>query len=103
MARDSRVTVRLSPAEVERLDGFAAGRGLSRAGALRALLRDPGEPPAAVPAAADAVALLAESARDGSVTARVALARLLSRPDARSPVERRLDELAAKRKARAHG
>ena len=101
MTRDSRVTVRLSPAEVERLDGFAAGRGLSRAAALRALLREPGEAPSALPTPAEAVALLAESARDGSVTARVALARLLDGSSAgRTPAELRRDELKARREAK---
>jgi hypothetical protein len=97
--REARVTVRLSADEATRLDGLARKRGSSHAAALRALLRDD-DTPAAVPTPSEALALLAESARDGSVAARVALARLLSRPDARTPVERRMDELAAKRRAR---
>ena len=57
--------------------------------------------PARVAAGRDeALMLLSESARDGSVPARIALARLLSAPDGRTPIERRMDELAAKRRAR---
>src|SRR4051812_8279744 len=95
MPREARVTVRLSADESARLDALARERGSSQAAALRALLRgDETAPP--VPTPAEALALLAQSARDGSVAARVALARLLSRPDPRTSVERRLDELAAK-------
>src|SRR5688572_29503214 len=98
MPREARVPVRLSAPEVDRLNDLARSRGSSRAASLRSLLtaeKAPTEP--STPN--EALSLLAESARDGSVAARVALARLLHRPDARSPVERRMDELAEKRRA----
>ena len=103
MAREERVTVRLEAPEAARLYEFARERGLSRAAALRSLLTAADGAPAEPPTATEALVLLAESARGGSVAARVALARLLSRPDARSPVERRMDEFTAKRRARRGG
>lgn len=98
--RELRVTVRLCAAEVERLDGLARQRGGSRAAALRALLRD--DAPVVAPATADeAVALLAASARDCSVTARVALVGLLSKPAvAVDQVQAEIDELARRRVAK---
>jgi predicted transcriptional regulator len=99
MAGDARITLRLPQATVERLDRIASERGCSRARAFELLVEGSG-PAAPAPTPERAVQLLAESAEAGSVTARVALARLLSsvrQPDA---VQRRRDELAARRRAR---
>jgi hypothetical protein len=82
-----------------KLDKTAAERGLSRSGALRVRLE--GDLPR--PAAADhdeALVLLSESARSGSVPARIALERALRRAKA-DPVQARIDELAAKRRRSA--
>ncbi len=97
---DTRITARIGVEALERLDGLAAERGLSRSGALRALL----EGPVRARVLADreeALTLLSESARDGSVPARIALARLLAGPSTgRAPVQRRRDELKARREAK---
>jgi len=107
---DTRISVRIGAEALERLDGLAAERGLSRSGALRALLERGG----AARAAADrqeALTLLSESARGGSVAARVALARLLERrlhtaepepPRAADPFDE-FDELARTRNGDGNG
>jgi predicted transcriptional regulator len=98
MADRARLTVRVSAETLAKLDKTAAERGLSRSGALRALLE--GDLPQGAPADhGEALLLLAESARSGSVPARIALERAL-RPVDSDPVQRRIDELAAKRQAR---
>jgi hypothetical protein len=103
MTRDRRISVRLTEAELARLDVLADGR--SRGSAMRELLRGTGAPvPVTPPTAAEVLALLATSARDGSVPAQVALARLLTADRAaqaaRTPVQARRDELRARREAR---
>jgi predicted transcriptional regulator len=98
MADRARLTVRVSAETLAKLDKTAAKRGLSRSEALRALLE--GDLPQAAPADhGEALLLLAESARSGSVPARVALEKAL-RPVDSDPVQARIDELAAKRRAR---
>jgi hypothetical protein len=98
MADRARLTVRVSAETLAKLDKTAAKRGLSRSGALRALLE--GDLPRSTCADHDeALLLLSESARSGSVPARIALERALRKADA-DPVQSRIDELAAKRKAR---
>jgi predicted transcriptional regulator len=95
----ARVTVRISDEALKRLDGFADGRGLNRSDALRALLE--GEIPQSAPAdREEALTLLSESARGGSVFARIALARLTVGAAEPGYVERRRDELAAARARR---
>jgi hypothetical protein len=94
-----RITVRISDEALKRLDGFADGRGLTRSDALRALLE--GEVPQSAPAdREEALTLLSDSARGGSVPARIALARLTAGAAPRGYVERRRDELAAARARR---
>jgi predicted transcriptional regulator len=98
MADRARLTVRVSAETLAKLDKTAAERGLSRSGALRALLE--GDLPQGAPADyGEALLLLAESARSGSVPARVALERALRTADS-DPIQRRLDELATRRRAR---
>jgi hypothetical protein len=103
MADRARLTVRVSAETLARLDKTAAEHGLSRSGALRVLLE--GDLPQAAPADhSEALLLLAESARSGSVPARVALERALRRADAdpiQSKVDRRIDQLAARRRKRS--
>jgi Ribbon-helix-helix protein, copG family len=98
MTNGVRLTVRVSAEALAKLDRAAAERGLSRSGALRVLLE--GELPRGEPVNHDeAVRLLAESARSGSIPARIALERATRSVDA-DPVQARIDELAAKRRAR---
>src|SRR4051812_3790384 len=93
-----KVSVSLDLATLARLDRFAGDRNLSRSEAVRVLVN--GEAGTAAPAEREeALALLTESARAGSVAARVALARLLAR-DVTDPIQRRRDELAQRRRAR---
>jgi predicted transcriptional regulator len=81
--RTERVTVRLSPALVGRLDALAAGRGLSRSACLRALVAEGALPAAeAIPDEAELLSILAERARSGNVAA----IRLLMDREAREPV-----------------
>jgi metal-responsive CopG/Arc/MetJ family transcriptional regulator len=94
-----RLCVRVPVTVLERVDGIAAERGLSRSGAVRTLLEAP-VPERAPADRHEALVLLSEAARDGSVTARVTLARLVAQEEA-DPVRRRRDELAARRRARA--
>jgi Ribbon-helix-helix protein, copG family len=96
---ESRLTVRLSAETLAKLDQTAAERGLSRSGALRVLLE--GDLPQPAPADhSEALLLLAESARSGSVPARIALERALRRANADDRVEAKVDELRARRRAR---
>ena len=102
-ARDARITLRLPQSAVDRLDQVASEAGCSRARAVEQLLDGP-SPAVAAPTLDRALMLLAESAESGSVSARIALARQLSSvqpPD--DPVQRRRDELAARRLALAGG
>jgi hypothetical protein len=85
---------------LDRLDAFRASRGLSRSAAV-ALLVEVGVEVASVPATREeALGMLSESARAGSVAARVQLARLLVSAPPVDPIQRRRVELAAKRQAR---
>jgi hypothetical protein len=102
VAGDARVTLRLPSAVVERLDAMASERGCSRARAFELLIED-GGPPAAAPTRERALSMLAESAEAGSVTARIALERALRTSGAVDPLQRRRDELAARREAREAG
>ena len=85
---------------LERFDAQATARGLSRAGALRLLVNE-GLPEREAGSLSEALALLAASARAGSVQAQVALVRALAEREKRAdPVKRRRDELAARRAQR---
>lgn len=96
----ARLSVRVPVSALERLDGLASERGLSRSGALRALLEGAGPAPVAADGE-EALVLLSESARAGSVPARIALVRLLSKPAAAvDPVQAEIDELARRRRAK---
>ena len=96
MNRDHRVTVRLTSEELARLDARRAGLG--RAGFVRRLIR--GESVRAeLPSHQDSLEILAGLARDGVAAAAVALERAL-RPGPIDPVQRRINELAEKRRAR---
>jgi hypothetical protein len=76
MAKDARITLRLTRRTLERLDRLAEDRGCSRAQAVADLIEGP-HPEMELPTRERALWLLSESAEAGSVTARVALARLL--------------------------
>jgi hypothetical protein len=99
-ARDRRISVRLTTDELARLDVLADGR--SRGAALRELLRADAPRRCEAPTAMEALELLAASARDGSVGAQVALAKLLfdQQEATRTPTQARRDELARRRKAK---
>ena len=94
--RTVRLTVRLSAEELAQMDRLRAG--LSRGAYIRSLLRE-GRPAPPMPSHTEAIAILAEQARDGSATAATALEKAL-RPVDSDPVQARIDELAAKRRAR---
>jgi hypothetical protein len=88
----------VSAETLAKLDETAAERGLSRSGTLRALLE--GDLPRGAPADhGEALLLLAESARSGSVPARIALERALRTADS-DPIQARIDELATRRRSR---
>lgn len=95
-----RISVRVPEEVADRLDAVAAARGLSRSECVRSLL-------AAATAVLEpatfheALGLLSEKARAGSVPAQVALIRALARDIGRDPLQRRRDELATRRRARA--
>jgi hypothetical protein len=76
MAKDARITLRLTRRTLDRLDRLAEERGCSRGQAVADLIEGP-HPEMELPTRERALWLLAESAESGSVTARVALARLL--------------------------
>jgi hypothetical protein len=97
-----RISVRIPTSALARLDRLAADRGVSRSAALRVLLE--GDASTRRPADRDeAMTLLSESARDGSIPARVALVRALGVDTTTDPLQRRRDELAARRRAREDG
>jgi hypothetical protein len=102
MAGDARITLRLPRVVVERLDAFAAERRCSRARAFQLVMDGPA-PAVAAPTRERALLLLAESAEAGSVAARIALERALRTTGAADPLQRRRDELAARREAREVG
>jgi hypothetical protein len=77
--RTERLTVRLSAEEVAQIDRARAG--LSRGAYIRSLLRE-GKPAASAPSHAEAIAILAEQARDGSATAATARGRRCGRSTA---------------------
>jgi hypothetical protein len=96
--RPQRLTVRFSADELTKVDRLRAG--LTRGAFLRSLLRDAsGQLASSVPSHAEAVALLAEQARQGIAASAVAYERAL-RPAHPDPVQARIDELAARRRAR---
>ncbi len=93
-----RIDVHISDEALERLDAIAGEQGSSRSAAVRALI-ETGSPASAPADLQEALSLLSASAREGSVAARVALARLLADRDRNtSPARRRLDELAERRR-----
>jgi hypothetical protein len=94
--RTQRLTVRVSAGEVAQIDRLRAG--LTRGAYLRSLLRD-GQSASPAPSHAEAIALLAEQARQGIAASAVAYERAL-RPRHADPVQARIDELAARRRAR---
>jgi hypothetical protein len=73
------VKVRMTPAEIERLDALAAERGVTRSRLLRSVLESEHKPTAPLPELSRGWALerLQAAAADGSVTAMVALERAL--------------------------
>jgi hypothetical protein len=72
------VNMRLAELDRARLDRLAAARGLSRSELVRRLLAEADGAPATVaPSRSEALQLLAEKARSGSVVAMVALERAL--------------------------
>jgi hypothetical protein len=96
--RTERLTIRLNADELANVDRLRAG--LSRGAYLRSLLRGAnGQPASLAPSHAEAIALLAEQARGGVAASAVALERALRRAPI-DPVQARIDELAAKRRAR---
>jgi hypothetical protein len=94
--RTRRLTIRFSAEEVERLDRLRAG--LTRGAYLRSLLHD-GRSASPAPSHGEAIALLAEQARQGVAASAVAYERALRPADA-DPVQARVDELAARRRVR---
>lgn len=90
-----RVQITIGEQDLAKLDEMAAERGLSRSAAIRALLS--GEVPSA--AAADhteAVLMLSESARAGSVQARIHLERALRDQHATGdPIDKLVKEILA--------
>jgi hypothetical protein len=76
MAKDTRISIRLTRATLDRLDELAKERGSSRGQAISELINGD-HPEMELPTRERALWLLSESAESGSVTARVALARLL--------------------------
>jgi predicted transcriptional regulator len=94
----SQVSVRVSAALRDRLDGLARSRGLSRAATLRRLIEEAptGGAPLGVPSEEELVAVLSEKARQGNVSAvRVLLSRQPSDREAR--MRELLAELGASR------
>jgi hypothetical protein len=98
------VNMRLAELDRARLDRLARARGLSRSELVRALLADADSAPttsSAPPSRLEAIELLAEKARGGSVVAMVALERALrlgGEPAMPAPVKTgpvRLEELTA--------
>jgi Ribbon-helix-helix protein, copG family len=74
------VNMRLAELDRARLDRLARARGLSRSELVRALLADADgapTPSSALPSRLEAIEMLAEKARGGSVVAMVALERAL--------------------------
>jgi predicted DNA-binding protein len=102
--RDTRqFAVRVPARQLERLDKMAAERSLSRSEAVRALIEG-GLPEVSAASLPEALTMLSESARSGSVQAQIALARtLLDVERRRDPAARRRDELAARRRAKEAG
>jgi Ribbon-helix-helix protein, copG family len=88
------VSVRLSEIERARLDRLSRARGLTRSELVRALLAEAdgadGAPATAPPSRSEALRLLADKARGGSVVATIALERALrleGEPALRAPVK----------------
>ena len=100
---DGRLSARVGAVALARLDALAAERGLSRSEAVRALIEE--ATAATGPASlGEALTLLSAKARAGDTRAQVALVRTLSdREPQRDRVQRRRDELAARRRARSGG
>jgi hypothetical protein len=77
MTRQNVLRVRLSDEEMARLDAAAVAAGETRAGFARRLLQGDGEPVSVPPSREEAIELLAAAARNGNVTAMMALERAL--------------------------
>ena len=88
--RTEKVTVRLSPPLLARLDALAEARGVARSVCLRSLVADaallPGEE---VPGVRELLAITAERARAGNMAA---VRMLLEREERRSPEDRDFEE-----------
>jgi hypothetical protein len=89
--RAERVTVRLSAGELTRVDEFRGSR--SRSAYVRELIRSAAPPDDPEPDHGEAIQLLAQSARDGSVTARVHLERALRGDRRKLPSDSELERL----------
>jgi sugar (pentulose or hexulose) kinase len=94
--------MRLAELDRARLDRLASARGLTRSELVRRLLAEAEGAPAIVrPSRSEALALLAEQARAGSVPAMISLERALrlgGEPAVRAPVKAgpvRLEELTS--------
>jgi Ribbon-helix-helix protein, copG family len=97
LTRRTRIQVSLSERALHRLDLLASERGQSRSRAVESLLEAPAAA-AGLPSRERALQLLSESAENGSVTARVALARLLAGNQPQPAGERdEVDELRERR------
>jgi metal-responsive CopG/Arc/MetJ family transcriptional regulator len=93
------VHVSFDDATLAKLDGWAAANGIrTRSAAIRALVE--GKMAEELSGRDEAVEMLTESARAGSVTARVALVRHYGPATPDEHVARRMDELARRRRER---
>ena len=98
MAKDERISIRLTRATLDRLDELAKERGCSRGQAVADLI-DGDHPEMELPTRERALWLLSESAESGSVTARVALAKLLmAQAEPEAPADEDPFDTAAERR-----
>ena|SRR5215212_1410711 len=98
MNRPQRLSVRFSADELAKFGRLRAG--VTRGAYLRSLLRNvDGRSASPTPSHVETIALLAKQARRGIAASAVAYERAL-RPTHADPVQARIDELAATRRAR---
>jgi len=95
MSESRQISVKLPKPTLERLEAMAAERGHSRAAMIRVLI-EADAPAGGVASGAEALRLLSESARAGSIQAQIALERAL-RAAGPEPEGDLLDELARRR------